>query len=188
MKSRTRLAALGVAAVLAAGIGTYALSATAGGLGPQFMHGMMGGGMGPGMMMHAHGMMGEGGGPFAAAADPSSHLETLKTELAITAEQETAWSAYANTVADTVTAMRAAVEGASGGDRQAFFAAMQEQRQKSLAAVKAAADQLLASLDLTQKAKAEQILPGLAAGPAEMAAGMGMGMGGHPAMRHGFGN
>lgn len=149
------------------------------------MHGMMEGGMGPGMMS-GHGMMGEGGGPFGAAMDPSSHLETLKTQLAITPEQDAAWMAYAKTVGETATAMRTAAEGASGGDRQAFFAKMQEQMQTSFGAVKAAADQLLASLDETQKAKAAQLLPGLAAGPAVI--GAGMGMGGHHAMRHGFGN
>lgn len=172
MRTRTKLAALGVAAVLAAGVGTYAFSATAGGFGPPCMRG----GTGPAMMMG-------GQGPFAAAADPSSHLETLKTELAITAEQATAWTAYANTVGGTATAMRTAVESASGGDRQAFFATMQEQMQTSFDAVKVAAEQLLASLDETQKAKAEKLLPGLASGPAAM----GPGMGGHPPMWHGFG-
>jgi hypothetical protein len=55
MKTRTKLVALGTAAVLAAGVGTYAYTASAeGGFGPPLMRGMMGGGMGPGMMGMAH--------------------------------------------------------------------------------------------------------------------------------------
>lgn len=172
MKTRTKLVALGVAAVLAVGVGAYAVSASAaGGFGPPHMRGMMGG----------HGMEG-GRGPFGAAGDPSVHLDTLKTELSITADQEAAWAAYTKVMTDTATSMRAAVEGASTADRQALFATMQEQMQTSFDAVKVAAEQLLVSLDETQKAKAEQILPGLASGPMAMGAGMG-----HPPMRHGFG-
>ncbi|MHB1101760.1 MAG: Spy/CpxP family protein refolding chaperone [Devosia sp.] len=180
MKTRTKLVALGVAAVLAAGVGTYALSASAaGGFGPPHMRGMMGG---HGMMMGGHGMNGARG-PFGAAADPSVHLDTLKTELSITTDQEAAWAAYTKTVTDTATAMQAAVEGASTTDRQAFFATMQERMQTSFDTVRLAAEQLVASLDETQKAKAEQVLPGLVSGPMAMGAGVG-----HPPMRHGFGS
>ena len=188
MKTRTNLVALGTAAVLAAGVGTYAYTASAqGGFGPPFMHGMMGGGMGPGMMhgghrmMGSHGMMGGGHGPFGAAFDPSSHLDALKTELAITPSQEASWTEYTKTVTETATSMHAAVEGTSG-DPQAFFTKMQEQRQKSLDAVKVAADKLLASLDETQKKKAQQILPGLASGHGPMGGSFGP-----PWMRHGQG-
>jgi hypothetical protein len=179
MKTRTKLVALGVAAVIAAGVGTYAFSASAaGGFGPPHMRGMMGG---PGMMMGGHGMEGARG-PFGTAVDPSAHLDTLKTELSITADQEAAWAAYAKVITDTATSMRAAVEGASTADRQAFFATMQEQMQTSFDAVKVAAEQLLASLDETQKAKAERVLPGLVSAPMAMGARIG-----HAPMWHGFG-
>lgn len=88
-----------------------------------------------------------------------------KTELSITADQEAAWAAYTKVMTDTATSMRAAVEGASTADRQALFATMQEQMQTSFDAAKVTAEQLLVSLNETQKAKAEQILPGLASGP-----------------------
>ena len=45
---------------------------------------------------------------------------------------------------------------------------MREQGQKQFGAVKTAADELLATLDATQKAKATDILPGLAFGPGSM--------------------
>lgn len=72
MKTRTKLIALGTAAALAAGIGTYAYTASAGGFGPPFAQGW--GGYGPGMMGgygygmmggygHGRGMMGYGYGP-----------------------------------------------------------------------------------------------------------------------------
>ena len=51
---------------------------------------------------------------------------------------------------------------------------MQEQRQKEFATVQTAAKELLATLDDTQKAKAQETLPGLAFGPGNMRnAGMG---------------
>jgi hypothetical protein len=187
MKPRTKLVALGAAAALAAGLGAYAFSASAaGGFGPQFMHGMTGGGHGMtggghGMMGGGHGMMGGGHGMMGAAFDPSTHLDALKTELAITPAQETAWTEYRTTLEATATAMHAAVESRSGDDPHAFIAEMHEQRQQSFDAVKAAADKLLASLDEAQKTKAQEILPGLAShhGP------MNPGMGGPGWMRHG---
>ena len=45
---------------------------------------------------------------------------------------------------------------------------MREQGQKQFGAVKTAADELLATLDAAQKAKAIDILPGLAFGPGPM--------------------
>jgi hypothetical protein len=45
---------------------------------------------------------------------------------------------------------------------------MREQAQERFGAVKSAADELLATLDATQKAKANDILPGLAFGPGPM--------------------
>jgi hypothetical protein len=53
-------------------------------------------------------------------------------------------------------------------DRFAFVTKMREQGQTQFNAVKTAADELLATLDATQKAKATDILPGLAFGPGQM--------------------
>ncbi len=55
-------------------------------------------------------------------------------------------------------------------DRYAFVSKMREQGQKQFDAVETAADELLAVLDATQKAKASEILPGLAFGPGRCAA------------------
>jgi hypothetical protein len=119
-------------------------------------------GMGPGMM---HGRQG------AAFADPTQ-LETLKTELGITATQEAAWNTYAKAVQLAATAMRTARESVDPGavsrmtpsDRFTFVSGMREQAQKQSAAVGTAANELLGALDGTQKAKARDILPGLAFG------------------------
>ena len=113
--------------------------------------------------------------------DPA-RLETLKTELGITAVQEPAWTSYAATVQDAAAAMKTTREGInpdtiskmSPQDRFAFATKIREQMQKQFAAVKTAAEDLLATLDDTQKAKARQTLPGLAFGPdMRHAAGMG---------------
>jgi hypothetical protein len=142
------------------------------GHGPGMMgHGMMQGygmmkGMGPGMM---HGRAGSG------LADPAQ-LETLKTELEITAAQEQAWGKYAKAVQDATAGMKTTRESVdpetvgkmSPADRYAFVSKMREQAQERFAAVKTAADELLAILDATQKAKANDILPGLAFGPGSM--------------------
>lgn len=61
-------------------------------------------------------------------------------------------------------------------DRQAFHDGMQKAREADQAKVKSAAEQLLAQLDATQKAKAQQSLPGLVASGPGMRHGM---MGGH---------
>ena len=50
-------------------------------------------------------------------------------------------------------------------ERFAFLTKIREQAQKQFETVKAAADELVATLDDTQKAKARATLPGLAFGP-----------------------
>jgi hypothetical protein len=143
-----------------------------GGMGPGMMKGH---GMGPGMMK-GHGM-GHGmkhGGPGKAFADPA-RIETLKAELGITTAQEPAWTKYAKAVQAAAAGMNttreaidpAAVSKMSPSDRFAFVSKMREQGQKQFGSVKDAADELLATLDATQKAKANDILPGLA-GPGPM--------------------
>jgi hypothetical protein len=146
------------------------------------MHRQMGGGMhgqmGPGM----HGQMGPGmhGSPGQAQFDPA-RLDTLRTELGITAAQESAWTKYAKTVQDAATTMKTTREGVdrdavskmTPADRFAFVSKMREQGQKQFDTVKTAADELLATLDDPQTAKAQQTLPGLAFGRGPMRGAMG---------------
>ena len=182
MKKKTLIiGAIAATAVLAGG---WALAQSVGqgpmGIGPPFMHGHGAYGMGPGMMI-GHGMMtGMGPGMMhgragVGLADPAQ-LETLKTELKITPAQELAWSKYAKAVQDAAATMKTSRESVDPGalskmtpaDRYAFVSKMREQRQEQFGAVKAAAEELLAALEGTQKAKASEILPGLAFGPGGM--------------------
>lgn len=169
---------IATAAVLAGG---WALAQPAGfgpgGIGPGGMGGMRGM-MGPGM----HGQMGPGamhGGP-GFAFDPA-RLDTLKTKLGIKPAQEQAWTKYTKALQDAATAMKTArdsvnpeaVSKLGPQERFAFATKMREQAQKQHETVTTAANELLATLDDTQKAKAQQTLPGLAFGPGPMhAAGM----------------
>jgi hypothetical protein len=174
-------------AVLAGG---WALAQTAGhgpgSFGPPFMQGKgpgmmqhkggMGPGMGKGMMMqHKGGAMGPGmmhGGPGPAQFDPA-RLAALKTELGITAAQEAAWTKYAKAIEDAATAMKTmragidpnTVRNMTPQDRFAFVSKIRERAQSQFTAVQTAANELLATLDDTQKTKARNILPGLAFGP-----------------------
>ena len=141
-------------------------------------HGMMGHGMGPGMM---HSALGSG---FVDEED----IAELKAELGITPAQEPAWSKYAKVLQDATAAMKTtrevdpqAVSKMSPADRFAFVRKMREQAEKQLEAVKTAANELLVTLDDTQKVAAADILPGLISfGPAAM---RGAGMVG-PRHRH----
>jgi periplasmic protein CpxP/Spy len=177
MRRITKIVGLTTVAAVVGTIGWHALADTP----PRGPHGM-----GPGMMMG----MGAGHGPMGGHfADPAAHLAALKTELKITAQQEAAWDAYAKTVESTATSMKAQRQGVksmhdlSDQDRQAFMARIREQHETAFAGVKAAAEKLLIALDDTQKTKAQEILPGLAAhGPGMM---QHTGMGGHGMMGHG---
>ena len=140
-----------------------------GNMGPGMMqhHGRMGPGMGKGMMQHQGMQRGDGQTPF----DPA-RLATMKTELAITTAQETAWTKYTTAVQDAATAMSATradidpntVRNMAPADRFAFVSKIREQAQSRFTAVQTAANELLAVLDDTQKTKARNILPGLAFG------------------------
>ena len=154
-------------------------------------HGMMGHGMGPGMMKGMGHGMGPGmmhGAPGSGFAD-AEDIDELKAELGITPAQELAWSKYVKVLQDATAAMKTTREGLdpqavskmSPADRFAFVSKRREQGEKQLEAVKTAANELLATLDDTQKATAADILPGLIPfGPAAMG---GAGMGG-PQHRH----
>ena len=151
-----------------------------GDFGPPFMRGEGPGGMGPGMMRHMGRMMGPGmhrgmgpgmmrGAPSLTFADPTQ-IETVKKELGITAPQEPAWTKYTEAIQDAATAMKTTREGVDPGavskmtpqDRFAFITKMREQGQKQFETVQTAANELFALLDDGQKAKARDILPGLA--------------------------
>ena len=187
MKKKTLLiGGIATAAVLAAG---WAFAQTPGhgimGRGMmQNMAGGMGPGMGPGMMQHMdHGMgpSARHGGSGFTQFDPAQ-LDTLKTELGITAAQESAWTKYANTVQDAATTMKTAREGVnpetvsklSPQDRFAFVTKIREQGQKQFETVKTAANELLTTLNDAQKAKAQATLPGLTFGPGAMHAAGGL--------------
>jgi hypothetical protein len=179
---KTRTLVIGAITVTALAAGGWALAQSVGpqgGFGPPFMHG---GGMGPGMMkgMRGHGpgmMKGMGPGMMhgSSFADPAQ-LNTLKGELGITAAQEAAWGKYAKAVQDAAAAMKttresvdpSAVSKMSPSERFAFASKMREQGQKQFEAVGTAANELLAVLDETQKAKARDTLPGFAFGPGPM--------------------
>lgn len=100
MKSATKTA-LAIAAALTLGLSAVAVNAHPYGYGPG---GGMGRGMGPGYGMQGHGMgpgygmrgrgMGPGAGAFPGAAE--ERLTALKSELGITAGQESAWQAIVN--------------------------------------------------------------------------------------------
>lgn len=183
MKSKTLvIGAVAVGVVLAGG---WALAQSVGpphGSGPSFMRGHGSDGMGPGMMKGMrHGMgkgMGPGmmhEGPGSAFADPAQ-IETLKGELGITAAQEVAWNNYAKAVQAAAAAKRTVRESVdpsvvsrmTPSERFAFVSKMREQGQKQFEAVGTAANELLAVLDQAQKAKAGDLLPGLAFGPGPM--------------------
>jgi hypothetical protein len=108
--------------------------------------------MGAEMMQHMgstmmHGRMMQGSSDLTPT-DPAQ-LATLKTELGITPAQETAWTKYTSVTRDAAATMKSTREAA-----------------------KAAADELLTALDEGQKAKARQILPGLASSSPGMMGGM----------------
>ena len=159
------------------------------------MHAQGAQGMGPGMTEHmghgmGHGMMGRGMGPHMmhGAPDPgfadAEDIDELKAELGITPAQELAWSKYVKVLQVATAAMKTTREGVdpqavskmSPADRFAFVSKMREQGEKQFEAIKTAANELVATLDDTQKAAAADILPGLIPfGPAAM---RGAGMGG----------
>lgn len=167
-KSLAGLTVILLGAGIAAGV---AMAETPAGYGPSFM---MGGGHG--------GMMGMTGP--STFVNPVN-ISALKTELAITQAQESAWDAYAKVLQDNASSAEAqhrtvdpnAIQAMSVEDRRQFMTTMMEQGQSRHNSVKAAAEALLPSLTDFQKGKATTILPGLAS------QGMGgMGMGG-PMMR-----
>jgi hypothetical protein len=149
MKTTTKILTAGAAVAILGAMGTYAFA-------------QQGHGFGPGKMgMGHHMMMDEGHGPMmGGSGDPAEHLEAVKKEIGIKPEQQSAWDAYSKTVEETAAAMR-------------------KQRQEGPEKVRTAAETLMATLDVAQKAKANELLPGVAGSGHDMRHGMmrGHGMG-----------
>ena len=194
MKTTTKVLGTGLAAVAIGALATYAFAQQGPGFGPGRM------GMGPGMMK-GHGMGPMMGHMQGTLDDPAAQLVTAKTEIGIKPEQQAAWDSYAKAVTDAAAAARGQREKISpdtilkmdAKERQAFIIQMQEQRQQNFKTVSTAAETLLAQLDDAQKAKARDVLLGLAAaghGPGArrgMAGGPGMGRGMGHGPGHGMG-
>jgi hypothetical protein len=166
MQNLHRLIPLG--AMLAA-IGGGAVLAQPAAPGGAFMHGPGPGGMGPGMM-------GRGSGPWFHDTDAASYLDRLKADLDITATQEPAWNAYAETVRGAAAQMQGvhqtmyeAMGTASWQERRDMMNRMFQARQQTFDTVHDAAEKLLPALNPAQQTKAAGELPGLVArGPGMM--------------------
>ncbi len=181
MMTRTigRRIVVGVTFLGLAGLAGLAAAQPMGGSGPMGRPGLgpMGGaGGGPG-----RGMM--GGGMMGGAWNTGSYLDSVKTELGITAEQEPAWKAYADTVSGVGEQMQGlhqtmfdAMGTASWQERRDMMNTMFQARQQAFDSVHEAAGKLETALTPAQKAKAQRILPGLGYGR-----GMMGGYGGPPA-------
>ena len=151
MKQTTKRS-LVVAAVSALTLGAATGAFARGGFGPGWggHHGMMGGGR-----MHA----GFGGPGWMASADPvasaQKQLAELETTLAITPEQESAWTAYADAVTNKAALMASHREvmhaGALAPDQRLAF---HQQGLEQMRKVITASDDLYAVLSPEQQAKA----------------------------------
>ena len=166
MKTTTRLTAITLAVFsLAAANAVFAYQGQGQGKGPaDGPAACEGQGMGMG-----HGMRGGWHGPETPAVT-AARLSDLKTELGITAAQETAWLAYTAVVqqqAEQRQALRAQMQASmqdpqavAPADRAAHREAMAKVRDEHLAARSAALKDLYAVLTPEQKAVADQRLRG----------------------------
>lgn len=135
------------------------------------MMGMMG--YGPGYDRGGPGMRrgGPGSGPgFSPSAMVDGRLAALKSELKITADQDSAWQAFAAKAkqqAESRQAVRgqAAAQAQTAPERLAQHAEFAKQRAASLDAMTAAVKDLYAALTPEQKAVADQRLASGGMGP-----------------------
>jgi len=165
------------AVVVALGLGTAFVSPSHA-QPQQGMMGMLGGGC-PSIGMMGHGRMGQGswgdGGWFRGmmgrqpkmGAMVEGRLAYLKGELNITAEQQSAWDAYAAAVTDRVELMQGIHEGmaktmqsGTATERMDARIAGMEAMLESLKAMKPATDGLYAALRDEQKALADELIGG----------------------------
>ena len=171
MKPRTKMLALGTAAILAGAFGWNALAETSAGSGAAPMHATGAAGMGSHM---GSGMMGR------VFADPSGYLASIKQDLRITEAEGPAWDAYAKAVQDAVAPLKSLhdstgmkeMHDATNGPT--VMAQLHDQHRQAYEKLRTAADQLVASLDEGQKQKARGTLAGLASGEGGMTEHLGM--------------
>ncbi len=126
--------------------------------------GMMGNG-GPGMAG------GPGGGMMGGEWNTSAYLDALKTQLAITPNEGTAWKEYADTVSGVGQQLQGlhqtmfdSMGTASWEERRNQMNQMFQARQQASEMVHEAATKLMLALNPSQKAQAQSVLPGLAYG------------------------
>ncbi len=153
-----RMTALAIAAATALGLGAVAVVAQPFGPGAGYGPGaMMGGGFGPGMMGG-----GFGPGMMGGGYDIDARLEAQKTALAITADQEKAWNAYAElakTQAESMLSRHQAMwssNTASSADRLALHSSFMTQRAQEIQALNTAYADLYAVLTPEQRALADR--------------------------------
>jgi len=133
-----------------------------GGYGPGMMGGGPRGGYGPGMMGGGpRGGFGPGMAQGNPAANSAARLAFLQTELKITADQESAWQAYAKQVkaqAESMQALRtqAAAAAQTAPERLNQRAAFAKQRAANMESMSVALNDLYAVLTPEQKAIADQ--------------------------------
>jgi hypothetical protein len=171
MKRATKIA-IGVATALTLGLAAAVVNAHPYGYGPGWGMGQgygpgygPGAGMGEGMGPMGHGPMGRGMGPQAwgnPAAAAEWRLSGLKSELNITAAQESAWKVFADQTKQQAEAMQALMSTVQGSAqataperlelRNQIMKKRQEQMEKAIAAFKG----LYAVLSPEQKALADQ--------------------------------
>ena len=127
------------------------------------------------MMGRGPGIMGGGQGMMGGAWNTGSYLDSLKTELGITASEEPAWKEYADTVSGVGEQMQGlhqtmfeAMGTASWQERRDMMNQMFQARQQAFNTVHDAAAKLISALDPTQKTKAQRLLPGFGYGPGMM--------------------
>lgn len=174
MKRSTKIVATVAAIGVASLIGTQVLA-----------HGPGSGyGMGPGMMMGGP-MMGQGYGqmPMGEVYD-QAWLDALKEKLAISPQQETAWTAYAQALTTATQAMiethsqmnAETVQKMAPDELRTFMQGMHEQRLDQMVAVAETRDALFKVLDERQTRLASTTLGGPGMGYGMMGYGMGPGM------------
>lgn len=160
MKRITKIAT-GVGMALTLGLATAVLSAQPNGFGPGPGMGMGMGPMGQGRMGHG---MGHGMG-HRVNADPAaaeSRLAALKSELKISAAQESAWNAFAVQTKQRAEAMQASMKSAQGSaqatapERMDLHNQMMKTRLEQMEKTTTAFKGLYAVLSAEQKALADQ--------------------------------
>jgi hypothetical protein len=165
MKTSTKIIAAAAAAIALGAGGLVFAQQGQGHMGNMGRMGQMGQ-IGAGMGMHGGGHGGMRGAE--SAADVAARLAAVKTELKITAAQETAWQKFEGVVrqqADTRQAMRGAMQArmqdpkaAAEVDHAAQRESMMKLREASQAERDAARQALYALLSPEQKALADQKL------------------------------